>query len=212
MDWSTPKRFSELPLFSVQEIERSAEEGRARLIGKFRTLDGVKEGEASFIWWGPEFFDSIGAEVTELSQNTGEAMLLAAAEDIDEWSTGDVRYLDGRWKAHHVWMISVPTWKFERRVFRTTDAFATRRSADAAPPLPNGAPPEFWLELSPLNSTERSRFCPNRDIADGLVPGGWDHEHCELCEGHVDPGEIGFVDLGGHWLCRNCYERYVHPA
>jgi hypothetical protein len=43
--------------------------------------------------------------------------------------------------------------------------------------------------------------------------GGWDHEHCELCEAHIggsgDPH--GFVDPEEHWLCRTCHERYAVP-
>ena len=45
----------------------------------------------------------------------------------------------------------------------------------------------------------------------GVRDGGWDHEHCELCNAHIggtsDPH--GYVDPEEHWLCPPCYQRYA---
>lgn len=43
-----------------------------------------------------------------------------------------------------------------------------------------------------------------------IVPGGWDHEHCSLCNGHIDPGDRFFYSQEYcEFLCVACYERYV---
>ena len=42
-----------------------------------------------------------------------------------------------------------------------------------------------------------------------VVPNGWDHEHCELCNAHIDPGGTGYVDHSDHWVCAGCYTKYV---
>ena len=47
-----------------------------------------------------------------------------------------------------------------------------------------------------------------------LVPGGWDHEHCELCWEKIFliPGtnHSGYTD-GREWLCVECYEKFIVP-
>jgi len=108
-------------------------------------------------------------------------------------------------------MISVPTWRFEQRVFQARDAFAAKRPPDAAPPLPTGEAVRFWLELTSAESPDNKRYYPNRDLPEGLVAGGWDHEHCELCGGHIDPAQVGYLDRGGNWACATCYQRYIRP-
>lgn len=45
-----------------------------------------------------------------------------------------------------------------------------------------------------------------------IVDGGWDHEHCEICNGHIDADDrIGFVDARGLWLCAKCHEAFAVP-
>jgi hypothetical protein len=37
----------------------------------------------------------------------------------------------------------------------------------------------------------------------GVCEGAWDHEHCEICRGHIGSGGVadGYVDPEEHWLC-----------
>ena len=48
----------------------------------------------------------------------------------------------------------------------------------------------------------------------GVIPGGWDHEHCALCwreialRPNADPW--GYCD-GRDWLCKECYEKFIQP-
>jgi len=192
MDWRTPKRFDELPVFLVPSISGSEIPGKSRVAGVFDGLEGVKEGPGYLLWSAPDFMDSVWGEVTELAADTRKAIFLADAE-IGDWNPtpGALRYLSDIRKPAQVWMISVPTWQFEQRVFQACDAFAAKRPPDAAPPPPTGEAVQFWLELTSTESPDNKRYYPNRQLPEGLVSGGWDHEHCELRGGHIDPGQAG---------------------
>lgn len=212
MDWSTPKRFDELPVFQITSIRVGDAQGNSRVAGVFHSLESVKEGPSYLLGRTPESLDSVRGLITELSTDNRQAVFLADA-NISDWNPTPVtlRYLSAVWKPVHVWMVSVPTWQFERRVFQADDALAVRRPPDAAPPPPTGEAVKFWLEMTSAASPTKKRYYPNRDVPEGLVSAGWDHEHCELCRGHVNAAQVGYVDNGGRWVCSVCYQRYIHP-
>jgi len=76
-----------------------------------------------------------------------------------------------------------------------------------------------WIEVKKAgNDSHLSRYYPvspeGRTILpyagpDGIIKGGWDHEHCELCNAHIEADTYGYLDLGEHWVCVGCYERFV---
>ncbi len=47
-----------------------------------------------------------------------------------------------------------------------------------------------------------------------IVPGGWDHEHCCLCNatisGRGNDLRSGYTD-GNNWACEECYVREIAP-
>lgn len=45
------------------------------------------------------------------------------------------------------------------------------------------------------------------------IPGGWDHEHCEICYATISPKKQpeGYADQEDRWVCIRCYETYVQP-
>jgi hypothetical protein len=47
-----------------------------------------------------------------------------------------------------------------------------------------------------------------------VISGGWDHEHCGLCNLTISACEgeehVGFTD-GFEWICRDCYSRFILP-
>lgn len=45
------------------------------------------------------------------------------------------------------------------------------------------------------------------------VKGAWDHEHCEICWAKISPqtDPIGVFSEPDHWVCRECYAKYVVP-
>jgi len=46
-----------------------------------------------------------------------------------------------------------------------------------------------------------------------LIPGGWDHEHCEICCEKIGHGGVpeGWTDGQGIWLCESCHDTRVVP-
>jgi len=52
----------------------------------------------------------------------------------------------------------------------------------------------------------------DRDRGAEIRPGGWDHEHCEVCfatiSGQEPGGCVAYTD-GTDWLCVRCYDRFI---
>ena len=53
------------------------------------------------------------------------------------------------------------------------------------------------------------------DNPDGgmTVPGGWDHEHCFICQAKIGTGgqTVGYVDQSSEWVCEYRYRNFVEP-
>jgi len=115
-------------------------------------------------------------------------------------------YVDGRWEAYHVWMVAEPGWVWTRTLFQASDAVAERVRAQDG---------KEWIKLSkaPIGNETGAPLHvypgPHDVGSEGIVKGGWDHEHCELCQAHVDPGDFGYLDLADHWICEGCYTQFV---
>jgi hypothetical protein len=58
-----------------------------------------------------------------------------------------------------------------------------------------------------------TRLSPEAPSGGQVVPGGWDHEHCDICQqkiGHAGEPE-GFFSPPDSWVCAECYPRFVAP-
>jgi hypothetical protein len=46
-----------------------------------------------------------------------------------------------------------------------------------------------------------------------IVPGGWDHEHCELCWHKMGPAgdSDGYFSGAKQWVCVSCYDCFIQP-
>jgi len=40
-----------------------------------------------------------------------------------------------------------------------------------------------------------------------VLKNGWDHEHCEICNAHIDPGDYAYANPEDHWVCLNCFQK-----
>jgi hypothetical protein len=45
-----------------------------------------------------------------------------------------------------------------------------------------------------------------------IVPGGWDHEHCAICNARIEAGGSAYVNDYDDWLCERCHDRWVAAA
>jgi hypothetical protein len=104
-------------------------------------------------------------------------------------------YLCAGWQAYNVWMIEEPSWHWKEITFAATPAV------------------EY-----PATGTDGSRMIVTKphtgeELTEGvkLLPEGWDHEHCELCNFSIEPGMTAYVDEDDHYLCSKCYSAYRVP-
>jgi hypothetical protein len=126
-------------------------------------------------------------------------------------------YLSPRWQAFNVWMVLDPSWGWKRTLFEGIDAVAEEYAAPDVS-IVDGREVKIWTKLERADGAGRqSRYYPEDnqigppDPNTRVVPGGWDHEHCALCNEHIEAGQFGFRDPGERWMCEKCYQRYVVP-
>ena len=89
--------------------------------------------------------------------------------------------------------------RFVHRVFRPRDAWKTRE------------PPDDPRKLLKEWAAQGDKFVEDHPEQFELLPGGWDHEHCDVCQARIEDGNgywpnedesVGQVDL-----CESCYGR-----
>lgn len=74
------------------------------------------------------------------------------------------------------------------------------------------APQDMVLIVIPGGQLGRQVIEEESVSEDGLVRGGWDHEHCFLCWENISAHETGPNDgytNGKEWLCATCYMTYI---
>ena len=126
-------------------------------------------------------------------------------------------YLSPAWEPHQIWMVLDEHWGWQRVLFQAVDAVAeTHEATDVS--IVDEREVKTWTKLSRADKRgSAERYAPTLDdtlvsgAAPQLVPGGWDHEHCQLCREHISHGEFGYRDEDDQWLCENCYGKYVMP-
>jgi hypothetical protein len=155
--------------------------------------------------------------VQSLHKETKAAALTFEATKEPDIVGHSLAYLSPYWQAYNVWMVLDPDWGWEKKTFLGMDAIAEDfQSKDIS--IVEGREVKIWTKLSPANVQRgESRHYPATDQTSTpeskvrLVPSGWDHEHCELCNSHIDIGMSGYCDPDDRWMCENCYTRYVVP-
>ena len=109
------------------------------------------------------------------------------------------RYFFGRWQHGALQLILDRDLRFKKKYFKAVDAWSY--AGDGGRVI---LPPE---KLPPSDAKEAH-----------LIPGGWDHEHCVLCNSHISQHYVpfGFVEKKSkhgeeQWVCFECYEKNIVP-
>jgi hypothetical protein len=215
-----PKTIDDLPKFLVSDVTHGepSETGYIdfKLHGVFDQTVGVREGRCWLL-------------LPERNCLVGDLESLNVAARIATFNTSEKEelkakgrtfpYLAGYWNAYHVWMVTEPQWKWKEVTFLPSDAIAERLPADDSTVGGDGQPIKEWTRVRKIGNTHGNvRVYPVNSQGESdlqaispevIIPSGWDHEHCELCNGHINTGEIAYIDLGKHWVCKVCYPRYV---
>lgn len=202
------KRIEDLPQFSVSTVEKkgthSNDSTDFELSGTFDRIDGVREGRCWLLL--PER-DGLYGTLVSLDGTARTGVFRALEESIPELLGTKLPYLEARWKVVHVWMVVEPEWIWEKVRFEAQNARASKYQAKDVS-IVEGQEVREWIKLERAEGRGgTSRHCPvypdgRTNIGpvrpDGLVVGGWDHEHCELCSNHIDSGEFGYLDRSEH--------------
>jgi hypothetical protein len=219
------KTLEDLPKFVATAVRRGgpSEAGYTwfEIDGRFdrtppSSFDHIIEGR------GPRWFwllfgerGSLCPMLKSFDKETRTAILTCQEKEEPRVIGLELAYLSCYWQAFNIWMVLDPNWGWERKQFQGTDAVAEDYEAKDVS-IVGGREVRIWTKLEPTGvSRGQSRHYPATDqslpVRSGtrLVPSGWGHDHCELCNAHIDAGTFGYRDSGEHWMCDKCYERYV---
>ncbi|HLZ51318.1 MAG TPA: hypothetical protein VKP61_11220 [Candidatus Acidoferrum sp.] len=214
-----PKSLADFPQFLVSAVRRgeTSADGYTRfeLDGRFDRV--IHTIDPHWFWL---LFDERGyvcATLQSLDHETLAATLSCNEADEPQVTGKTLAYLSPRWQAYQVWMVLDPNWGWERRQFFGSDAVAEDYDAGKIARV-GDRDVRVWTKLEIVGGRAgASKHYPSNDqtlppnSGTRLVPGGWGHEHCDLCTSHIEVGEFGHCDPNGRWICKKCYERYVVP-
>ncbi len=219
MSSTQAKRLEDLPHFHVSGTKQGDTHPTGyidfELSGTFDRIDGITEGRCWLLL--PER-DCLIGDLKSLDPEARTAIFFTSEESIPNLAGSSLPYLDGRWQAYHVWMVIEPEWIWNRVLFQAKDASARRFEADQVSII-DGQEVKEWVEIRKIGAeSEGARYYPifpsgQVDLPDagpdGVIRGGWSHEHCELCRDHINSGQYGFLDRSEHRVCEKCYNKYV---
>ena len=217
MHMRKPKTLEDLPQFIVAAGRRGETsvdgDTRFELDGKFDRI--IEQLNPHWFWLLFGEKDCLCVTLQSLDKETRAAILTCDVRDEPRAAGQSLAYLSPYWQPYHVWMVLDPAWGWEKRLFQGADAVAVDHHAKETSVV-DGRDVRVWTKLEPTDSGRgQSRYYPASDQSSPpasepqLVPGGWDHEHCDLCKTRIDAGKFGYCDPGGRWMCEKCYERYV---
>ncbi|MGH9565237.1 MAG: hypothetical protein ACRD4F_19080 [Candidatus Angelobacter sp.] len=176
----------DFPHFVVSEVVGT------NLAGHFDSVKGVAAGRCWLLL--PERHALIG-DMEKFDAQTNFA-IFNSADDCSHVVIGQkMPYLSGYWQAYHVWMILDDS-PWDKVCFQVVDAVSESFTAEDG---------KSYRKLSKLKIGQE---LPTDAL---LVSGGWDHEHCELCNTHIDPADLAYTNADGLWVCVSCFENYVSP-
>lgn len=219
METSSPKTLEDFPQFVVTALRRGPKSDRGYT---FFELEGHFDRQIDIRPDGPQWFyllfgtrGCLCTSVQSLDKETKAAALTFEATEEPDIVGHTLAYLSSYWQAYKVWMVLDAEWGLERKKFLGMDAIAEEfESKDVS--IIDGREVKVWTKLSPVRADRGGdRHYPAIEQTDTsgskvrLIPSGWDHEHCELCNSHIDIGVVGWCDPEDRWICENCYSRYV---
>jgi len=182
-----------LPQFSILEIRPPHREGEPTvLVGRLSHLEGVRDNRGSL--YGSRDQYQINGSLSRIPASPDEIIEFATcdAEYEPALAPGQLfPYIDSHWQRYHGDMILAGRW--EPRAFTSGPARYFRLGKAIGWQTPDAELLEGAVDL-------------------GIREGAWDHEHCALCNAHIDAEHPrGYIDLKENWLCPSCYDRYAVP-
>ncbi len=74
-------------------------------------------------------------------------------------------------------------------------------------------PSDMILFPGPDGTSMGTQLAPDAPAGGRVVPGGWEHEHWEICWRKIGCGgeSSGFLSPPDAWVCEECYNSFVVP-
>lgn len=227
MNTTRPTTLEDFPQFAIKDVRPGARsddgyqlfeiEAGFDPILEHRFDEMMKGVGVQWFWLLFGERNSLTPMLKSFDRQTKTAILICYEKEEPRLTGLALPYLSPSWQAFHVWMVLDPNWGWERKQFQGIDAISEEYEAEKVS-IVDGREVKIWSKLEPAGmDTGQSRHYPAIDqtspVRSGtrLIPGGWGHEHCELCNKHIDAGMVGYCDRGEKWMCQDCYDRYVLP-
>jgi len=195
---------NKLNRLTVLVIERSDRGSAWRVTAEMLWDPPVSKDSVEWFWaisWNKGYYDYVPC-LLSYDSDTKCANLSFNEEQLD-FKVGDSLFcFRAYWQGYHFRMVDDPGWPWRQ---------ITWRSSAAKESFFTDAEGNRWRVLQD-STGQKSRLYPMReqDSAEVLMI-DWDHEHCELCNTHIENGFTAFQDEDSHFLCVACYEKYVLP-
>jgi len=192
-----PSTRSDLPQFFVDSIERGDQDDNGyiawTLRGKLNRTLGIPVDAWCFLLLPGQ--ESLTGTFTLSGEPDSDASFATDAKEKPDVIGATLAELSSYWRPQHIWMIEDGSESWAEQVFSASDAVEDHFVAQDG---------QGWRRLSKAASV------PSADSSSRIVSGGWDHEHCSLCNTHIDPGDRFFYSPKHYeYLCVSCYEKYV---
>ena len=211
------KTLEDFPHFTASAVRRGKTSAAGyttfELDGKFDQIIEYIDPHWFWLLFGEN--ECLCATLQSMDKGTQTAILTCDVIDEPRIVGEKLAYLSPHWQAYHVWMVLQHTWGWVKKRFQGNDAVAGDYDAGNISVV-DGRDVRVWTKVEPVGGKEgASRHYPasNQSLPPTSetrqVPGGWGHEHCDLCRTHIDAGQFGYCDPTGRWICEKCYERYV---
>ncbi|HEX4006562.1 MAG TPA: hypothetical protein VHX60_10335 [Acidobacteriaceae bacterium] len=199
---------ADLPQFTVTSVE-GGEPGADgfiewRLRGQLNQLEGVTlDGWSFLLLPGKESLTGDFGQPQGPHHETSFCALTKTDQNRPEAEGLSLACLGPYHRPHHVLMVEDGPEAWVERVFAASDAVAEKFV---------GTDGQAYRKLSMAGSAAGPGDDPSAksEAMAWIVPGGWDHEHCEICNVHIDPEDRYFHHAEWRaFLCVSCYEKYV---
>jgi len=218
----TAKTMDDLPQFKVSAVRHGVNRDGGRtdfeLVGVFDRTEGVNEGQCWLLIRLKDALNDFTGELRFLEAGTCAAVYQTSEEPMPDAVGLTLVYLSPQWEPYHVWMVTEPNWRWDRRVFHATDATAQRIKGNGVSII-DGQEVREWIEIKNIGKgSHLSRYYPvlpdGRTTLPpigpgGIIRGGWDHIHCQICDERIVAESYGYIDPGEHWVCEACHDKYV---
>jgi hypothetical protein len=183
-----PKQLADLPHFKIEEIV-PVRNRDVRLAGNFNHLSGVREGRSWLYAPRPSIIGDLIELIPENKSAVFNASILDFTPKIEKGMI--FPWIDGYWNSNLIEKILNKNKLWIRTKFEPDDAMAFSQ---------NGV--KGWQKST--------QSIPKGSKSLGIISKGWDHEHCEICNGEIGAkgNDFGYVSNDDFWLCPDCYEKY----